>query len=105
MVLDQSMLWSAIVDDVIERPYVSAGFASFLILLPLALTSNRAAIKRLGKRWKGLHRWVYIAAVFALLHYIWLAKGERLEPIVYLAVLLLLLSYRLVKLINTKSAN
>ncbi len=98
-VLDQSLNLNDIVADVLERPFITAGFVSTLILIPLALTSNRFMVAKLKSRWKALHRWVYIASIAAILHYIWLAKGERIEPIVYLVVLMLLLGYRVRKLL------
>jgi len=99
MVLDQSLNLGDIVADVFERPFISAGFVGFLILIPLALTSNRFMLTKLKSHWKTLHRWVYVASVAAVLHYIWLAKGERAEPIVYLLLLMILLSFRVRKLL------
>ncbi len=77
-----------------EKRYVLAGLASFLLLLPLALTSTRAAMRRLGRWWRRLHWLVYPAALLAALHFLWLAKVPR-EPLIYLAILLLLLATRL----------
>ena len=93
--LDQQLDFAAIVDDLFERPYITAGSVAFLILLPLAITSNRAMVKRLGNKWQSLHRWVYIAACAAIVHYVWLAKGDRIEPYVYLAIVMALLIVRL----------
>lgn len=97
LLLDQQFDVAAIWSDLLERPYIIAGTVAFLILLPLAITSNRRMVKRLGKRWMSLHRWVYIAGTAAVVHYVWLAKGDLIEPFVYLAILFLLYSYRLVK--------
>jgi sulfoxide reductase heme-binding subunit YedZ len=97
LLLDQQFDIAAIWSDLSERPYIVAGTVAFLILLPLAVTSNRRMVKRLGARWLRLHRWVYIAGTAAVVHYVWLAKGDLIEPIVYLVLLLALLSYRLVK--------
>ncbi len=97
--LDQQLDLAAIIADVIERPYITAGTVAFLILIPLAITSNRRMVKRLGKKWQSLHRWVYIAACAAVVHYVWLAKGDRIEPFVYLAIVMFLLVVRLKRVI------
>jgi sulfoxide reductase heme-binding subunit YedZ len=76
-----------------EKRYVLAGLASFLLLLPLALTSTRGAQRRLGRWWRQLHRLVYPAAILAVLHFLWLSKTAR-EPLLYGAVLLALLAVR-----------
>ena len=98
--LDQQFDLAAIWDDLAERPYILAGTVAFLILIPLAATSTRAMVRRLGRRWSSLHRGVYLAGTAAVVHYVWLAKGDLIEPLVYLAVLLVLLSYRLIKLLR-----
>jgi sulfoxide reductase heme-binding subunit YedZ len=98
--LDQQLDLAAIVADLLERPYIAAGTVAFSILLPLAVTSNRKMVKRLGKRWQSLHRWVYIAACAAVVHYVWLAKGDRVEPLVYLAIVMVLLIVRLKRVIT-----
>lgn len=100
LLLDQQFDLAAIWADISKRPYILAGTVAFLILLPLAATSTRKMVKRLGARWLSLHRWVYIASAAAVVHYVWLAKGDLIEPFVYLWVLLLLLSYRLVKMLR-----
>jgi len=91
LILDQQLDVSAIFSDILDRPYITAGTVGFLVLIPLALTSTKGMMKRLGKRWKSLHKWVYVAGAAASLHYIWLAKGDRIEPFVYLGVFLLLM--------------
>lgn len=96
-VLDQQLDIGLIWDDLAERPYILAGTTAFLLLLPLALTSTRGMVRRLGRRWSLLHRAVYIAGAAAVVHYVWLAKGDLIEPFVYLSVLALLFSYRLVR--------
>ena len=98
--LDQQLDLKAIMADLFERPYITAGSTAFLILLPLAVTSNRSMVKRLGKKWQALHRWVYIAACAAVVHYVWLAKGDRIEPYVYLAIVMALLIVRLKRALN-----
>ena len=93
--LDHFFDFRAIGNDIVKRPYVTAGFIAFVILVPLALTSNAAMIRRLGKRWQQLHRWVYVAAIAAVIHFYWLVKADISRPAQYGAVLALLLGYRL----------
>jgi sulfoxide reductase heme-binding subunit YedZ len=93
--LDHFFDFRAIGNDIVKRPYVTAGFIAFVILVPLALTSNAAMIRRLGKRWQRLHRWVYVAAIAAVIHFYWLVKADISRPAQYGAVLALLLGYRL----------
>jgi methionine sulfoxide reductase heme-binding subunit len=88
--LDGALIWQA----VMEKRYVVAGFAAFLLLLPLALTSTRGAMRRLGRWWKRLHWLIYPAAVLAVLHFLWLSKLPR-EPLIYGAALLALFALRL----------
>lgn len=92
---DQEFLPAYVVEDVVRHPYVTAGFASFVLLVPLAATSTRGMIRRLGRRWGTLHRLVYLAAGLAVLHFLWLVKKDITEPAVYAAVLGLLLALRL----------
>jgi sulfoxide reductase heme-binding subunit YedZ len=85
-----------ILQDVAKRPYITVGFASFLMLIPLALTSTNAMIRRLGaKRWQQLHRLVYLIGIGGVVHFLWLVKSDIREPLVYGAVLALLLGFRL----------
>lgn len=97
LVLDQQLDLSAVVDDITTRTYIIAGFASLLLLLPLAVTSTHAMQRRMGRRWLSLHRLVYLASIAAVLHYVWLAKGDQMEPLIYAAVLAVLLSLRIVR--------
>lgn len=92
--LDYGLDLILIRDALIETPYVLVGFAAFLIMLPMALTSTRAAMKRLGKRWTQLHRWVYLAAILALLHYFLLVKNAYAQPLLYAGALGVLLLTR-----------
>jgi len=95
-VLDRSMLMSEIIGDLSKRPYIIIGFTVFLMLIPLAATSNSRMIRRLGgQRWKRLHRLVYPAAIGANIHFFWLVKSDIREPLLYGAILAILLSYRL----------
>lgn len=93
--LDQFFDVTAIIKDVYKRPFITIGFAAFLLLIPLAVTSSNAMIRRLGaKRWQMLHRLVYLIAVLGVLHYVWLVKKDLTEPLIYAAVLTLLLGWR-----------
>lgn len=96
-VLDQGLLWSQILGDLVKRPFITAGMAAFILLLPLAATSFDAAIRRLGaRRWQALHRLVYVATGLALLHFWWKVKADTAEPAIYLSVFALLLAARFV---------
>ncbi len=97
MVLDQGLDVSAIIADIIKRPYITVGMFAFLILVPLAVTSNNAMIRRLsGGAWQKLHRWVYVATAAAAIHFIMLVKVWPLEPLIYAAIVAILLLFRLV---------
>jgi len=95
LVFDLGLSLSSLAEDVLERPYITAGFTAFLSLVPLAATSTRASIKRLGPRWRQLHRLAYFAAVAACVHFVWLVKADGLEPTIYAAVVGFLLIARL----------
>ncbi len=95
LILDQFFDWRAIVEDVLERPYITAGVTAFSLLVPLAVTSTNAWIRRLGRNWQRLHRLVYAAAVMGVLHFVWLTRADQLEPVVYGVILGVLLAYRL----------
>ena len=96
LVLDRSMLLSEIIVDIGKRPYITIGFAVFLMLLPMAATSTNGMIRRLGgRRWKRLHRLVYPAAIGAVIHFFWLVKSDITEPFIYSVILAGLLVYRL----------
>jgi sulfoxide reductase heme-binding subunit YedZ len=96
-VFDHQLSVPAISADIVEHPWVLVGFSAFLILLVLAVTSPRAAVRWLGgKRWRRLHRAVYAAAILAVLHFLWLVKKDRFEPAIYATILGMLLLSRLV---------
>ncbi|WP_417713493.1 protein-methionine-sulfoxide reductase heme-binding subunit MsrQ [Pseudophaeobacter arcticus] len=94
LVLDVQII-SQILGDIAKRPYITIGMAGFVLLLPLALTSNNVSVKRLGRRWKRLHLLTYPAALLGGIHYVMLVKGFQIEPLIYLAVILALLATRL----------
>lgn len=93
--LDLFFDWEAVFEDIVERPYVTVGFAAFLCLVPLAVTSTRGWVHRLGRRWVVLHRFAYVAAVLGVVHFLWLVKADLLEPLVYASVLGVLFAVRL----------
>jgi sulfoxide reductase heme-binding subunit YedZ len=99
--LDQQWQPQAILADILERPYITVGFIAWLLLIPLALTSTRGSMRRLGPRWKRLHRSVYLVGILGVVHYLWLVKADLYEPIVY-AVLLALLLLSRVTLVRQK---
>jgi sulfoxide reductase heme-binding subunit YedZ len=103
--LDQFFDWADIWKDIVKRPFITVGFASFLLLIPLAGTSTNAMIKRLGgRRWQALHRAVYVIAGFGALHYWWMVKKDLTQPAIYAGVLALLLGVRLYWALRTRSA-
>jgi len=93
--LDQFFDWSEILKDIVKRPFITVGFAAFLLLIPLAATSTHAMVRRLGgRRWRALHRAVYAIGILAVLHYWWLVKQDVTQPALYAGVLALLLGLR-----------
>jgi len=86
--------WPTLVDDLSKRRYIIAGFSAWLILLPLALTSTKWSIRKLGKRWQALHRLVYVAAVLGIIHYWWIVKTGVLDPLKFTVVLAIILLAR-----------
>ncbi len=95
VVLDRELDLTTVIEDILERPYITVGFTSFLILLALALTSTRSAARRLGRRWKKLHRAVYLAGIGGVVHFLWLVKSDLRDPLLYAAGLAGLLGIRL----------
>lgn len=97
LLLDIQLRWSEIWADIVKRPYITAGFASFVAMLPLAITSNNRSVRRMGARaWQNLHRLTYFAALAGAVHYIWLVKAWPPEPLVYLGLTVFLLIVRLI---------
>ena len=88
--------WGAILEEVVERPYITIGFASFLILIVLGATSPRVMVRKLGKNWRRLHRLVYVAGVLAIIHLVWIVRTDLSEALLYGAILAGLLVWRLV---------
>ncbi len=96
LILDQSLLLSAIAEDIVKRPFITIGFAALLLLLALAITSFTAIRRRMGKRWQTLHNSVYVIGILGVWHYWWQVKKDITEPLIYAAVLALLLGIRIV---------
>ncbi|MDH3445287.1 MAG: sulfoxide reductase heme-binding subunit YedZ [Deltaproteobacteria bacterium] len=96
MVLDLFFDFSAIVKDVLKRPYITVGFTAFMLMIPLAVTSTSGMIRRLGKRWQQLHYLIYVIAILGVIHFYWLVKADISRPAQYGAVLAVLLGFRIV---------
>jgi sulfoxide reductase heme-binding subunit YedZ len=92
---DLAFEFAPIPDDIIKRPFITIGFASFLLMVPLALTSTKGWIRRLGKKWALLHRLVYVSAICAAIHFAWKVKVFTGDPVIYAAILAILLGFRL----------
>ncbi|MBX3725193.1 MAG: sulfoxide reductase heme-binding subunit YedZ [Xanthomonadales bacterium] len=93
--LDLQAYWPQLLEDLVKRPFITVGAAALVLLVPLALTSTRAMQRRLGRRWRPLHRLVYPAVLLACLHFLWLVKADWREPAIHLGIALLLLALRL----------
>jgi sulfoxide reductase heme-binding subunit YedZ len=93
-VADHSFDVADMFEDVIKRPYITLGFSAFVLLLPLAITSNRAMTRRLGRKWKALHQLVYAILLLAVFHFLWLVKADYLEAKIYAIIAVVLLLHR-----------
>ncbi len=94
LVFDLSLAFGELLADVAKRPFITVGFVAFVAMVPLAATSTRAAIRRLGRHWQALHRLIYVSAVFAALHYLWKVKVVTGAPVYYAAGVAALLGVR-----------
>ena len=94
--VDWFFAWSDMWGEIVKHKYILIGMATWLIMLPLALTSTKGWVRRLGKRWTTLHRLVYLAAITGTVHYLWAVKKDTFFPLVYLAVFVMLLGYRVI---------
>ncbi len=93
--LDQFFDLHDIIKDIAKRPFITIGFAGFVLLIPLAVTSTNAMVRRLGsKRWQALHRLVYVIAILGVIHFWWLVKKDITEPLIFAFVLAILLGVR-----------
>jgi methionine sulfoxide reductase heme-binding subunit len=94
--VDWFFAWGDMGKEIVKHKYILIGMLTWLIMLPLAITSTKGWVRRLGKRWAKLHRLVYVAAVTGTIHYLWAVKKDTFFPLVYFAVLALLLGYRVI---------
>lgn len=94
-VLDRELDWSHLGEDIIERPFITIGFLAWLLLIPLAATSTNAMMRRLGRRWKKLHKLVYLIGALAVVHFIWLVKKDLQEPLIYASIFVILMLLRM----------
>jgi len=90
--------------DIAKRKFITAGMTAFALMIPLALTSTKWAIRKLGKRWQALHRLIYFSAAAGVIHYIWLVKADLKKPLEYAAVLGALLGYRIIAWLQTRNS-
>ena len=97
IVADQFFDWNAIAADIVKRPYITVGFTAFVLLLLLASTSTKGWVRRLGRRWQALHRVIYPAAAFAVLHFYWKrsAKSDTADPLLFAVIIAILLAVRI----------
>jgi len=103
LVVDQFFDWTAIVKDIAKRPYITVGFPAFIMLIPLAVTSTNKMVQRLGgRRWKNLHKLIYVIGIAGVVHFWWLVKKDITEPVQFAVVLAVLLGFRVVKAVRKK---
>jgi sulfoxide reductase heme-binding subunit YedZ len=94
--VDWFFAWGDMWQEIVKHKYILIGMLTWLILLPLAITSTKGWVRRLGKRWARLHRLVYVAAITGTIHYLWAVKKDTFFPLVYLAVFALLVAFRVI---------
>jgi sulfoxide reductase heme-binding subunit YedZ len=97
LTLDRGLLWGTILPDIAKRPFITLGFSALVLLVPLALTSNRLSIRRLGRNWRRLHRLIYVAAALAAVHYLMATKVVDATQAAHVGLIVVLLAYRLVR--------
>jgi methionine sulfoxide reductase heme-binding subunit len=102
--LDLQAHWQQIFADIVKRPYITVGFCAWLLLAPLAITSTQGMMRRMGKRWRQLHKLVYVIAPLGVLHFIWLVKKDLTQPLVFAGVLAVLLATRVLPLKRAQPA-
>ncbi|HEY6457103.1 MAG TPA: protein-methionine-sulfoxide reductase heme-binding subunit MsrQ [Steroidobacteraceae bacterium] len=96
LVLDQQLDYRNVLQDIVKRPYITIGFAALLMLIPLAVTSTHHMMRRLGRRWQRLHSLIYVIAILGVWHYWWQVKKDIRQPLLYVAMLAVLLGFRVV---------
>ena len=105
LVLDQQLDYHSVLQDIIKRPYITIGFTALLLLVPLAITSTNRMMRRLGRRWQKLHRLIYLIVILGVWHYWWQVKKDIRQPLLYAAMLAVLLGFRVVvRLLNRARA-
>ena len=87
--------WLAIAEELVERPYITVGFLAYVILFLLGVTSTNSMVRRLGKNWKRLHKFVYAASILAIVHLLWILRTDVTEAVIYGVLLAILLGYRI----------
>lgn len=102
LTLDLRGYWTQIFEEIVKRPYITVGFVAWLLLVPLAITSTQGWIRRLGRNWGKLHKAVYAVGVLAVLHFWWLVKSDIREPLLYAAILAVLLGWRVWKKVSVR---
>lgn len=103
--VDQFFDFGEIGRDIVKRPFITVGFAAFLLLIPLAITSTSGMLKRLGaRRWKRLHRLVYVAATLGVIHFLWRVKSDTRQPLIFAGILTVLLGVRVVAAVRQRRA-
>ena len=95
--------WTAILEEIVERPFITVGFSAYLILLALGITSPRVMVRRLGKDWKKLHRLIYLAAILGVVHLLWILRLDIGEALLYGALVFLLLGFRIVRYLMARN--
>lgn len=105
MVFDHYFTLSTMVEDIVKRPFITMGTIALLLMVPLALTSTKWAIRKMGRRWQTLHRLVYVSAAAAVVHFIWKEKVIIDETLMYAAILVALLAIRVVFAVRKRAAN
>jgi sulfoxide reductase heme-binding subunit YedZ len=93
---DPAYGWHEVVKDIAKRPYITVGFTGFVLMIPLAFTSTKASIRRLGRKWVSLHALIYLTAMAGVIHFMWSVKADRLRPTVIGVILVALLTLRLI---------
>jgi sulfoxide reductase heme-binding subunit YedZ len=102
LILDLRGYWSLLFEEIAKRPYITVGVVAWLLLVPLAVTSTTGWMRRLGRAWARLHTLVYTIAVLAVLHFWWIVKSDYREPLLYAAILAVLLGWRLWKRLSRR---
>ena len=105
-VLDRSLMFDGLWEDIVKRPYITVGFTGFVLMIPLALTSTKGWIRRLGgQRWNLLHQLVYVTAILGVIHYWWKVKLDVTNPMIYAAMVGVLLGARFVRSLTKRQAS